>query len=238
MNTVSNDYLLKSVDLKHLQLKHPFTCLIAGPTGSGKTHLIRNILKSYKNIFFNLNKPVIKVLWAFGQWQPLLNFFISDNVITKHHEGIPSEEIITEFKPDIMIFDDLLTEFDKENNKKLENIFIKKSHHLNISVIFAVQNLFYKSLRTISLNSKYIILLKNPRDANQISALAKQIFPNNPKILSEAYYNATRSSYGYLLIDLTPDTPEEYRLRSRITTDEVLFLGSKFNPIIYYIKPK
>ena len=47
-----------------------------------------------------------------------------------------------------------------------------------------------------------------------------------------------KKSYGYLLIDLTPDTPEEYRLRSHITSDEVLFLGSKFNPIIYYINPK
>ena len=188
MNIESN-----SVDLKHLKLKHPFTCLIAGPTGSGKTHLIRKILKSYNHSIYNLDKPVIKVFWAYGQWQPLLNFFISDNIIVKHYDGIPSENLIVEFKPDIIIFDDLLTEFEKEKNKKLENFFIKKSHHMNISVIFAVQNLFYKSIRTISLNSKYIILLKNPRDSTQILSLAKQIFPSNPKILTESYYDATKN---------------------------------------------
>ncbi len=45
MYIVPNNFLSINVDLKHLQLKHPFTCLIAGPTGSGNTHLIRNILK-------------------------------------------------------------------------------------------------------------------------------------------------------------------------------------------------
>jgi hypothetical protein len=224
------------IEIKHLQFKHPFTCLIAGPNGSGKTHLVRNILNSFNVLFYNVNTPVLKVLWSYGQWQPLINFYISDSVIVKTNEGIPSEKIINEFKPNIIVLDDLLTEFEKQKNKNVENLFIKKSHHLNISVIFVVQNLFYKSIRTISLNSHYIIVLKNPRDPNQVWNLAKQIFPNNSKILTEAFKDATKTPYGYLLIDLTPDTPEKYRLRTRITTSEVISIGRNFAPIIYYLK--
>jgi Ni2+-binding GTPase involved in maturation of urease and hydrogenase len=40
-----------AVDKKHLSFKHPFTCITAGPTSSGKTVLIRRILK-HKSLFF------------------------------------------------------------------------------------------------------------------------------------------------------------------------------------------
>jgi hypothetical protein len=222
------------LELKHLQFKHPFTSIVCGPTGSGKTILIRRILKHFKILFFNLNIPTLKVLWAYGQWQPLLNVSISDNVIVQYIENIPSKEIIQEFSPNVIVFDDLLNEFNKNND--LENFFIKNSHHLNISVMFVVQNFFHKNIRTISLNSQYLILLKNPRDGSQILNLAKQIFPTNPKLLIEAYKDATQHPYGYIVIDLKQDTPEFYRLRTRITPEETSYLNKKFSPIIYKIK--
>jgi GTPase SAR1 family protein len=220
------------MDLKHFQFKHPFTCLVSGPTGSGKTILVRRILKNFKTLIHNLNEPIIKVIWSYGQWQPLINIPISDNVIIKYVNAIPSDNLINEFKPNIIVFDDMMNEIDK----KMENYFIKKGHHLNISVLFLVQNLFFKSLRTISLNSHYIIIMKNPRDGAQIMSLSKQIFPNSPKLLTEAYYDSTRHPYGYVLIDLTPDTPEAIRLRTRITPEEVDHLNKTFSPIIYQPK--
>ena len=38
-----------------------------------------------------------------------------------------------------------------------------------------------KFSRTISLNTNYLILFKNPRDNNQISVLARQMYPGNTK---------------------------------------------------------
>ena len=48
--------------------------------------------------------------------------------------------------------------------------FSRGSHHRNLSVIYIVLNLFYqeKDSRSISLNSHYLILFKNPRDKLQI----------------------------------------------------------------------
>ena len=45
---------------------------------------------------------------------------------------------------------------------------MKGSHHRNISVILITQNLFHQAnyCRTISLNAKYIVLLKNARNKN------------------------------------------------------------------------
>jgi hypothetical protein len=63
----------------------------------------------------------------------------------------------------------------------LVDIFTKYSHHKNMSVIFTVQNIFHqkKGQRDISLNTMYLILMKNPRDMAQIIYLARQLHPLN-----------------------------------------------------------
>ncbi len=75
-------------------------------------------------------------------------------------------------------------------------------------------------MRTISLNCHYIILLKNPRDKTQVLNLVRQIYPTNTKFMIQAYNNATEKAYGYIKIDLSPDTPEEFRIQTRITPEE------------------
>ena len=220
------------IDLKHCQFKHPSNTLIVGMTGSGKTQLLIRILKNFDRLFHNLNKPKIKVLWCYGQWNSLIGLKISKNVVISYIEGLPTEKIILNNKPDIIIIDDLLNEMNKD--KGFENIFIKKSHHMNISVFFLIQNLFYqaKSMRTISLNCHYIILMKNPRDKTQVLHLARQIYPTNTKFLIEAYNNATELAFGYIRIDLSPDTPEDYRIQSQLPPEE----NNCFSPITYKTK--
>ena len=217
------------IDLKHCQFKHPSNTLMVGMTGSGKTQLMIRILKNFDRLFYNLNKSKIKVLWCYGQWNSLIGLDIYEKVSIKYIEGLPNENILLSNKPDIVIIDDLLNEMNKD--KGFENIFIKKSHHMNISVLFLVQNLFYqaKSMRTISLNCHYIILMKNPRDKTQVLNLARQIYPSNTKFLIEAYNNATELAFGYIRIDLSPDTPEDYRIQSQLIPEE----NHCFSPITY-----
>ena len=63
-------------------------------------------------------------------------------------------------------------------NQLVENLFTN-GRHINLSVVFVSQNLFYmgKKCRTISLNSTYIVVFKNLRDQSQIRHLACQMFP-------------------------------------------------------------
>jgi hypothetical protein len=125
------------------------------------------------------------------------------------------------------------------NNDKLAKLFIKGSHHHNISVIFISQNIFHQGtkMRTISLNCHYTTVMKNPRDKLQIQCLGKQIFPGKLKYFLEAYNDATKQSYGYLLVDLTQDTPDNLRVRTRITPDETpKSINTNIAPIIYIPK--
>ena len=86
--------------------------------------------------------------------------------------------------------------------------------HLNLSVVFVSQNLFYNGnkCRTISLNSTYIVVFKNPRDQSQIRHLACQMFPSKPKFLQVAYEDATKDPYQYLFLDFHPNSPEFVRV--------------------------
>ena len=89
-------------------------------------------------------------------------------------------------------------------------------------MLYLVQNLFPKNkeIRTISLNTHYMVVFKNPRDATQMSHLARQMYPGRTKFVQEAFKDATKIPYGYLLVDLKQDTPEDMRLRTAIFPDD------------------
>ena len=117
----------------------------------------------------------------------------------------------------LIVIDNLMAETDE----RVTTLFTKKSHHRNTSVLYLVQNLFHKNKesRTISLNSQYMVVFKNPRDASQMLHLARQMYPGRVKFVQEAFKDATSVPYGYLLVDLKQDTPEDMRLRTTIFPD-------------------
>ena len=65
-----------------------------------------------------------------------------------------------------------------------------------------------------------MVLFKNPRDASQFANLARQMFPQQSSYAVEAYKDATREPYSYLLVDLRPEQDEDLRLRTNIFPDE------------------
>ena len=65
-------------------------------------------------------------------------------------------------------------------------------------------------------------VFKNPRDVSQVTHLAKQMYPGRVKLVQEAFKDATGVPYGYLLVDLKQDTPEDMRQRTTILPDETV----------------
>lgn len=208
-------------------LKGPFTCYLAGPTSCGKTRLIMRIIDNVDNMIDPKPKSII---WCYGEYQKEFDSY-KDRV--QFHKGLQKLEEILEGSTNdyhtLLIIDDLMA----ETNSDVMNVFTKGSHHRNISCCYLTQNLYYggKSNRTMSLNSHYIFMFKNPRDGVQIQCLSRQMFPHNPKYLEEAFRDATgEGPYTYLFIDLKPDTDDCLRLRSRIFPDDY--------PLNYVYLPK
>ncbi len=205
-------------------MKHPFTCIASGPTGSGKTTLVKAIIQD------KIIEPAPRnILWLYAADQPLYKGMTGVNF----HRGIP-EDIEHRFNPktnNLLIIDDLMTEC--HSDERMTRLFSVGSSHNNLSIIFIVHNLFHqgKEMRNISLNTHYIILFKNPRDSQQIATLARQMYPRKSKFLIEAYEDATKSAHGYLFIDLKPNTNEQLRIRTGILPQDTHYVY--VNKIVY-----
>ena len=194
----------------------PSTFIISGPSGSGKSSLLFNILKNI-NIMFN--KPVNKIYYFYSVWQDLFNENTSDKI--QYIQNIPDEKFINEISDGhhkILIIDDL--QISALNNDFIANLFTRESHHRNLSIFLILQNLFHqgKYARDISLNTHYFILFRNPRDKNQIKILGNQL--GIKEKLERAYNMATERPYSYLMVDLSPRSESQYMLSGNILPDE------------------
>ena len=195
-----------------LPMKHPFTATLVGPTGCGKTMFIFRLIEHAREMI--VPTPA-RILYCYGEYQPIFAKYSA----VEFNEGLPDASQFDGRQAVLVIIDDLMN----ETNESVSAIFTKISHHRNVSVVYITQNMFPKNkhARTISLNSHYMVLFKNPRDADQFAVLARQMYPSGSKFAIDAFRDATRVPYGYLLIDLKPETDEKHRLRSNIFPGEM-----------------
>jgi hypothetical protein len=190
------------------KLKHPSTIIVAGPTQCGKSTLTVNLINNCVEIF---ERKFDEIIYCLPNSQ---NFGIEFRIPVKICDGVPDLDIFSDNKNRILILDDLMT----QQSNDFIDLFTRVSHHNNVTVIYLTQNLFNskKGTRDITLNAHYIAFFKNPRDKKQISYLARQVFPENQKYLEEAFRDATSKAHGYLILDLTQETGDEYRVRTNI----------------------
>lgn len=204
-----------------LRLQSPFTALVCGPTGSGKTELLFSLIRRVDEI---ASPTPVEIIYCYGVWQRRFEDY-KDKV--RFHSGLIDVEMDIERdgKNRWLIIDDLMGEV---GGKETTNaIFTKFSHHLNISVFFLLQNLFPKDNRTVSINSQYFFLFKNPRDGMSVTNLAKQAFPQSTRAVQEAFSDATRKPHSFLFLNLRQETPEWARLIGNF--------ASEHSPMTVYI---
>jgi hypothetical protein len=155
-----------------------------------------------------------RVVYCYSEYQPIFNEY--ENTKIEFHEGIIEKESLDPKIRNLIVFDDLMD--DCSDNTEIRDLYTKGSHHRNISVIMLTQNLFCrgKHFRTMSLNTHYMIIFKNPRDSSQIKNLSRQMFPNKSKFLNDAYYDATKNGYSYLFLDASASSSDDLRVQTDI----------------------
>ena len=152
-----------------------------------------------------IRPPPQRVIWCYGQWQPMYLEMIDTIPGIEFYEGIPSKidfrGILDVNKRNLIVLGDLMAQ--SGGDKRIANLFTKGSHHRELSVIYIVQNIIHQGTETrnISLNTHYIVLFKSPRDKHQVLALARQINPGRVPEFMHAYEKATLT--GILLLCLT-----------------------------------
>lgn len=200
---------------------------ISGETGSGKTRFVYRLLTHLDEMY--VKEPPKRILYCYGIHQPLFDKIEQHISNLKLHHGLPSNETIQDLTSDrqhtLIVLDDLMHRVVQDVDMEL--LFTQGCHHRRLSVIFITQNIFPRGSksRTIALNTYYLVLMKNMRNASQISVLGRQLYPGRSKLLIDAYTDATKQAFGYLVVDTSPQGNDKYRLRTNIFPEE--------EPVVY-----
>ena len=221
--------------INDLKFVHPFTSIVSGMSTSGKTTFVKRLLKNWEVIILSDIKH-LNILWCYAEDESRFSDKFTNASIT-FHKGIPNLNDINKYKPNIIVIDDLMDEIDST----VRLLYTRVAHQKGISVILMAQNLFNstnKFMRTVTINSHYIILTNDLYNIQNLQKIASQYFIGKLKQLYEIFNHAT-SKFGYLIINKGPRVPVEYRLRTRIFREELsedLSKKHSFCPVYYPLK--
>jgi len=155
-----------------LKFKHPFSCIVSGPSVSGKTSFFLRLLQNF-DAFCTERGFGGGIIWCYSEKTavPTRQQLPSN---TTYHKGVPENFDGDGGKSCLVILDNLLNDV---YSKQVCDLFTRGSHHRNISVILITQNLFLQGRysRHISLNAHYLIALKNVRQKKQFMYLANHV---------------------------------------------------------------
>lgn len=195
------------------RLIHPFSMVVYGPSQSGKSTFIFDLLQNASRLI-NVQFDYIMCFVGSNDMKYLGLKAIYGNRID-FVRGLP-KDLNAFIKPGLkgfLIFDDLMMEATK--SAAVTEIFIHRCHHENLSVALLLQDLFAKGRDrlTILRSTHYLVLFKNPLDqvinyiiANRVSPTAKGT------VIKLMQYVQTK--YRYLFLDGKQNSLPEAKFRT------------------------
>ena len=215
MDAEDSDLKTLKLSNKSIEFRHPFTMTISGPTGSGKTYLLKEMLKKNK-----ITPAPKRIVYLYRRWQPLYSEMLDTIPGIEFIKGIPSDLSEDDFfnteDNNMVICDDLMTSASIDPN--ITDLFTEGSHHRNLSVVNLTQNLFPSGKHSVTQrrNTQYMIIFKSPMSQDQIRTLGTFMFPGKLDQFLRVFQQATAKPHGHLVIDAKQATPEDERLKSNI----------------------
>jgi hypothetical protein len=206
-NKLINFYENKEVK-KHFEKKHnpgkdsglhnidiEFMALITGPTGSGKSNILINLIKVMNGTFDHIT------MCLKDSDEPLYNMLIErlKDRITVYEDGeVPSLSSIEKDGQQLFIFDDLVKE--KYANLEIEQYY-KLGRKKNISCIYLTQS-FFQAPKFVRDNIQYLFI-KKIRSQKELTAILKDYSFTNVSIddLKKYYEECTKDFTDFMTID-------------------------------------
>ena len=126
------------------RLVHPFTSIVAGQTGCGKTTFVVSLLRHSPTL---VNLPPEKITWCYGEWQPLYSTLSTIHPNLEWVEDLPDLSSFDSKNRNLVVIDDLMSETDERVTKH----FTKKIHNCNTRLCIWCKIYFQKGNRVVPL---------------------------------------------------------------------------------------
>lgn len=206
-------------------IRIPFSMIIAGPSNSGKTTFVYNLMDNSHHL---VEKQFDYVVWFYGQTPPSETSIREKDV--KFIHGLPSsfDEYIQPGLNGLIVFDDLMKEC--ANNSMIGDFFTQRCHHEELNVMYISQNLFSdgKERKTLSKNATYLVVFNTPLDQTISHSLARKLMPKDIKTFHDIFTEATKTPHSYLFIDGHQKSSSDIRLRGNIfNTYQEVYIPNK-----------
>ena len=120
-------------------LHHPFSMLVAGPRGAGKSEFVKQLLSLKRYV---MTDPPERIVWFYGRHQPDLFCSLTQEIPSiEFYEALPTniEVMFHRSKRNICIIDGLMQS--ASGNQLVENLFTN-GRHLNLLVVSSVKTYF------------------------------------------------------------------------------------------------
>ena len=129
-----------------LNFKHPLSCLLIGPSVSGRRSFCIRFLQNLKPLRTMADYSG-GIVWCYSEISAIPYRQLAGTKHVRFHEGVPADFNNYRGKTCLIILDHLLC---SAYSKDGCDLFTKGSHHRNISVILITLNLFHQasSVRT------------------------------------------------------------------------------------------
>ena len=99
-------------------MQHPFTCIVSGPTGSGKYVFTLKLIEHTHQV---ITSPPERIMFCYGEYQKVFDNY--SNV--EFHDGLPDLIIFDGKSRTLLVLDDLMT----STHDRVVDLFTKFSHH-------------------------------------------------------------------------------------------------------------
>lgn len=194
----------------------PFANLwISGSTGTGKTFLCCQLVLQRNRIF---KQPTDGCVYFYQHWQPCFDQIKEQDPEVEFVSTVAEleESIKRPHLHYLLVVDDFLSKSLYEEKRYITEFFLNKTHHYACSTLFQSQLLFPRNLKSLTLNSAHIVLLKSSNHS-QIHHFLRQISPTKWKALFAAYSDCCENTdYGIFVCILHARTPSEIKYRDFI----------------------
>jgi len=89
-----------------MKFRHPFSCIVIGPSGSDKKSFVRRFLKNLRHVCTELIFAG-GIVWCYGEKSAVPSYLPA---YIRFHESVPEVFGSANGEPRLVIFDDLLTD--------------------------------------------------------------------------------------------------------------------------------